>query len=432
MDQRAARVRLACLRVWTVVGAILVAAVVLMALGRLSSVLLFLATGCLIAYVASPLVNWLARHRVPRGVASILGVIVVALVVVLLFSLIIPLFFAQMTDLLRDLPARISEMGSWLAGLEREHDILKQVGEYVDTGSLISSLQSILSGLVSALLGAISNGLVPAVSNIASAVFTVFLGLVFAFWLVCDYPRINDEICLVLGPSRSENYRVTLAVVSRSVGGYLRSTLIDSIIQGSLACVGFMLAGHPYAGLMGVLSGVLNFIPVVGPSISAIVATGVALFYSPVMACWTMGAAMVAQNVTDNLIVPRINQSTMQIHPVLSLLAIMIGSALLGPLGMVVAIPLCAIAKGLFVFYFETRTGEQIVSYDGALFKGTPFHDASGNPVPASDALGEERFAESEILPATREHESATAAPRPKRPVERLVERLREGEKSER
>lgn len=431
MDQRAARVRLACLRVWTVVGAILVAAVVLMVLGRLSSVLLFLATGCLIAYVASPLVNWLARHRVPRGVASILGVIVVALAVVLLFSLIIPLFFAQMTDLLRDLPARISEMGSWLADLERQHDILKQIGEYVDTGSLISSLQSILSGLVSALLGAISNGLVPAVSNIASAVFTVFLGLVFAFWLVCDYPRINDEICLVLGPRRSENYRVTLAVVSRSVGGYLRSTLIDSIIQGSLACVGFMLAGHPYAGLMGVLSGVLNFIPVVGPSISAIVATGVALFYSPVMAFWTMIAAMVAQNVTDNLIVPRINQSTMQIHPVLSLLAIMIGSALLGPLGMVVAIPLCAIAKGLFVFYFETRTGEQIVSYDGALFKGTPFHDASGNPVPASDALGEERFAESEILPATREHEPATAAPRPKHPVERLVERLREGEKGE-
>ena len=99
----------------------------------------------------------------------------------------------------------------------------------------------------------------------------------------------------------------------------------------------------------------------------------------------------------------------MQIHPVLSLLAIMIGSALLGPLGMVVAIPLCAIAKGLFVFYFETRTGEQIVSYDGALFKGTPFHDASGNPVPASDALGEERFAESTRLYA---HQDPTAGER--------------------
>ena len=420
-----ARLRAAFLRVWTLVGALVIAAVALAVLGRLSSVLLFLATGCLVAYVASPLVNWLSHRRVPRGLASIAGVIVVALVVVLLFSFIIPLFFSQMTDLLRDLPARISEMGSWLADLERQYDILQQVGEYVDTASLVSSLQSVLSGLVSALLSAISTGLVPAVSNIASTVFTVFLGLVFAFWLVCDYPRINGEICLVLGGRRAENYRVTLAVVSRSVGGYLRSTLIDSLIQGGLAFVGFMLAGHPYAGLMGVISGVLNFVPVVGPSVSAIIATVVALFYSPTMAFWTMVAAMVAQNVTDNLIVPRINQSTMQIHPVLSLLAIMIGSALLGPLGMVVAIPLCAIAKSLFVFYFETRTGEQVVSYDGALFKGTPFHDVEGRPVPASDALGEERFVESEIMPAERSAADATAAPRPRHAWERALDRLR-------
>ena len=416
--------RLAFVRVWTVVGVLVVAAVVLAVLDRLSSVLLFLAVGCLAAYVASPLVNLLSRHRVPRGVASIVGVVVVALAVVLLFSLIIPLFFSQMTDLLSDLPARISGLGSWAAGLERQYDLFQQIGEYVDTGALVSSLQSMLTGLVSALLSAISNGLVPAVSNIASTVFTVFLGLVFAFWLVCDYPRINEEICLVLGPRRADDYRVTLAVVSRSVGGYLRSTLIDSLIQGSLACVGFMLAGHPYAGLMGVLSGVLNFVPVVGPSVSAIIATGVALFYSPTMAFWTMVAAMVAQNVTDNLIVPRINQSTMQIHPVLSLLAIMVGSALMGPLGMVVAIPLCAIAKGLFVFYFETRSGEQIVSYDGALFRGTPFHDGEGRPVPASDALGEERFAESEIMPAPRDRADATAAPRPDSPWKRLWDRL--------
>ena len=164
--------RLACLRVWTVVGAIIVAAVVLMVLGRLSSVLLFLVTGCLIAYVASPLVNWLARHRMPRGVASILGVIVVALAVVLLFSLIIPLFFAQMTDLLRDLPARISGLGSWVSSLESQYDVFQQISEYVDTGELVSTLQSVLTGLISALLSAFSDGIVPAVSNLASAVFT--------------------------------------------------------------------------------------------------------------------------------------------------------------------------------------------------------------------------------------------------------------------
>ena len=72
---------------------------------------------------------------------------------------------------------------------------------------------------------------------------------------------------------------------------------------------------------MGVLSGVLNIIPVVGPSISAIIASLIALFYSPMMAVWTMVMAMLSQNVTDNVIAPKINQSTMQVHPVLSLTA---------------------------------------------------------------------------------------------------------------
>lgn len=420
---RADRAKLACVKIWAVVGAIVVTAVALTVLGNLSSVLMFLSVGCIVAYVASPLVNWLAAHRVPRGLAAIVGVLVVAVGVALLFALLIPLFLSQMTDLLSSLPAKISEMGKWVSSIQQDHELLSQLGAYIDVDSTVKSIQSTLTSFVTGMLSAIGTGLVPAVGNFASMVFVVFLGLVLAYWIALDYPTINREICLALGEKRSKDYRVLMAVISRSVGGYLRSTVIDSIIQGSLAFVGFLVVGHPYAGIMGVLSGVLNFVPVVGPSISAIVATAVALFYSPSMAVGTMVAAMVAQNVTDNVIVPRINQTTMQIHPVLSLVALMIGSTLLGTLGMIVAIPLCAIAKGLFIFYFESRTGTQVVSYDGALFKGTPYHDADGMPVPACDALGDGRFApDSKIVPPM---PSATAAPRPKPTSSTLVEKIR-------
>ena len=81
-------------------------------------------------------------------------------------------------------------------------------------------------------------------------------------------------------------------------------------------------------------------------------------------------------NITDNVIAPKINQSTMQVHPVLSLTALVVGSTFGGAAGMIVALPLVAVIKSLFIFYFETRTGEQIVSYEGALFRGAPFRDA--------------------------------------------------------
>ena len=94
------------------------------------------------------------------------------------------------------------------------------------------------------------------------------------------------------------------------------------------------------------------------------------------LALWTLVVTMVAQNVTDNVISPKVMQSSVQVHPVMSLTALVIGSALMGAIGMVVAIPLCAALKGIFVYYFENETGRQLVAYDGAVFKGTPYRDA--------------------------------------------------------
>ena len=87
--------------------------------------------------------------------------------------------------------------------------------------------------------------------------------------------------------------------------------------------------------------------------------------------------------------------------------------ALMGPLGMVVAIPLCAALKGLFIFYFEKQTKRQIVSWDGAVFQGQPFHDEAGDPVPAYDALGNDSFVSDSQLISDEAAPSAEAEPKP-------------------
>lgn len=401
------------LNIWIVIGVIIIGGVVLDLIGSLSSVLLFLSVGAISSFVASPIVNWLERHRVPRGAGALVGLIVVIVGLVLLFALVIPMVTGQLIDLLRDAPSKLSALGAWVVRMESEYAVIEHLNDVVQLDSIFSAAQDILNQALSGLLAAVRDGIVPMVNNIASTVFIVFLGFVLAFWLACDYPRINDEICRVLPEDKADDYRLMVAVLSRSVGGYLRSTVINSVIQGFLAFVGFAIVGHPYAGAMGVLSGVLNIIPVVGPSISAIIATLIALVYSPVMAFWTMIMAMLSQNVTDNVIAPKINQSTMQVHPVLSLTALVIGSTFGGAVGMIVALPLVAVIKSLFIFYFETRTGEQIVSYEGALFRGAPFRDAKGNPAPAFDALGDDSFvADSQIIDETSVPE-AEAMPKP-------------------
>lgn len=405
--------RITFFNIWIVIGAIIIASVALNLIGSLSSVLLFLSVGCLSAFVASPIVNWLERHRVPRGAGALIGLIVVMVGLILLFALVIPMVTGQLIDLLRDAPSKFSALGAWVVRMESKYAVVEHLNDIVQLDSIFTAAQDIVNQTLSGLLAAVSDGIVPMVNNIASTVFIVFLGFVLAFWLACDYPRINEEICRVLPEGKADDYRLMVAVVSRSVGGYLRSTVINSVIQGFLAFVGFTIVGHPYAGAMGVLSGVLNIIPVVGPSISAALASLIALVYSPIMALWTMVMAMLSQNITDNVIAPKINQSTMQVHPVLSLTALVVGSTFGGAAGMIVALPLVAVIKSLFIFYFETRTGEQIVSYEGALFRGAPFRDAQGNPVPAFDALGDDSFvADSQIIDESSVPE-AEAMPKP-------------------
>lgn len=405
--------RITFFNIWIVIGAIIIASVALNLIGSLSSVLLFLSVGCLSAFVASPIVNWLERHRVPRGAGALIGLIVVMVGLILLFVLVIPMVTGQLIDLLRDAPSKFSALGAWVVRMESKYAVVEHLNDIVQLDSIFTAAQDIVNQALSGLLAAVRDGIVPMVNNIASTVFIVFLGFVLAFWLACDYPRINEEICRVLPEGKADDYRLMVAVVSRSVGGYLRSTVINSVIQGFLAFVGFTIVGHPYAGAMGVLSGVLNIIPVVGPSISAALASLIALVYSPIMALWTMVMAMLSQNITDNVIAPKINQSTMQVHPVLSLTALVVGSTFGGAAGMIVALPLVAVIKSLFIFYFETRTGEQIVSYEGALFRGAPFRDAQGNPVPAFDALGDDSFvADSQIIDESSVPE-AEAMPKP-------------------
>lgn len=405
--------RITFFNIWIVIGVIIIASVALNLIGSLSSVLLFLSVGCLSAFVASPIVNWLERHRVPRGAGALIGLIVVMVGLILLFALVIPMVTGQLIDLLRDAPSKFSALGAWVVRMESKYAVVEHLNDIVQLDSIFTAAQDIVNQALSGLLAAVRDGIVPMVNNIASTVFIVFLGFVLAFWLACDYPRINEEICRVLPEGKADDYRLMVAVVSRSVGGYLRSTVINSVIQGFLAFVGFTIVGHPYAGAMGVLSGVLNIIPVVGPSISAALASLVALVYSPIMALWTMVMAMLSQNITDNVIAPKINQSTMQVHPVLSLTALVVGSTFGGAAGMIVALPLVAVIKSLFIFYFETRTGEQIVSYEGALFRGAPFRDAQGNPVPAFDALGDDSFvADSQIIDESSVPE-AEAMPKP-------------------
>ena len=387
------------MRVWIVVGGIVIAATVLNVLGVLAPVIEFLAVGSLVAFVEAPIVNALERHGVPRGLGALIGLVVVIAAVVCVVMVIAPPFIEQFMEIMVNLPSQLRQLGDLAIRLSQEFSNLRQAewADQIDTA--LSSLADLSTRWVTQLASSLGEGMFPFIQGFASTLFIVFLGLVLAYWLARDYPRIHREMGTIVGEGREMNYRFLIAIISRSIGGYMRGMVVTSIMGGILAFIGFLIIGHPYAALMGVSTGILHLIPVVGPWVSAAVATVIAFFDDPMLAVWTLVVTMVAQNITDNVISPKVMQSSVQVHPAMSLTALIVGSALMGPLGMVVAIPLCAAAKGVFIFYFENDTKRQIVSNEGAIFRGTQYLDEDGKPIPAFDALGDDTFvAESQLI----------------------------------
>ena len=376
---RVDRWRPRALAVWTVVGAFVAAWLVVGALSFVQQALELLLVGGVVGFVCSPITNRLEDAGMPRGAAAFLALLAFLVALAALLAFVGGPLLQELVVLLRNVPSYVTQVNQALA------DFWAKVG---------TSENSNVQNLVNSLVGAAST----MGSSMASDFTTFFLGIILAYWFAVDYPRMARELVRVVGPERGRDVTLILAVLSRSTGGYMRGTLITSIADGLMVAVGLVLVGHPYAGLVGALTFVLHFIPVIGPMLSAVAGTLLGLFVSPVCALWTLVIAMVAQNVADNLLSPMVMRSAVKIHPALSLVGIIVGGCLGGPVGMVIAVPVTAALRGFFVYFFETRTGRQIVSEDGALFWSRPYVDEKGDPIPALDALDDERFFEGSRL----------------------------------
>ncbi len=401
------------LAVWTVVGVFVVCWLTIGALSFVEQALSLILVGGVVGFICSPVTNRLEDHHVGRGLAALISLVLFLVLLVGLILIVGGPLMQELLALLRETPTYVEQLQSALS------DFWNTYGENADPRiqagitTAVSTLSSMGTSMASDLGRQISSGLFNNIAAMAEDLTTLFLGLVLAYWVAKDYPLMSKELAAIVGPAHSRDVTLMLAVLSRSTGGYMYGTLITSVANGLMVAGGLALVGHPYAGLLGALTFIMHFVPVIGPALSAIVATALGLFGSPALAVVTMAIMMVAQNVADNVLSPFVMQRAVQIHPALSLVGIIVGGCLGGPMGMVIAVPLTAALRGFFVYFFETRTGRQIVSENGALFRGRTWKTTDGKPLPELDALDDENFFKGSRLAVCADADVPQAAAQP-------------------
>src|SRR5207244_13230813 len=170
---------------------------------------------------------------------------------------------------------------------------------------------------------------------------------------------------------------------------YIRAQLLACVLVGTLCGVGFAVIGIPYPVLLGVLAGVLEFIPLVGPLVLAAVAAIVGALHAPVLALCAVSFLGILRLVEDYAIYPRLIRRGIHLHPLAVIVAILIGAELDGVAGMFLAVPAAAMASVVYRHWLEWRCCDASVDASPVAplaeapmpRDATPLNSARGDPV---------------------------------------------------
>ncbi len=396
LTARQAKARIRFLDLWSVIAAIGLLGGIVWLMGILSVPVAILIWTLIIVFCLRGIVNGLERIHVNRAIGTTVAYVVMALVIAVVgFLLFSPMFGlnAQFNDLLTSMPHYVDAVIAWGNDIYARY---APVFEDDTVKSLIAEAQKAAASWAAGIAQGSANGVVAFGTTLANGLMAFGFGLVIAFWVLMELPAIGRETRRLIGPKHAGDAEFFHATFTRVMGGYIKGTLFQCAIIGVGCGVLFGFIGVPNAAVLGLITGVMNIIPIIGPWIGGALAAIVAIFSGPMTAAIALIGTIVIQQLVYTFISPKIMANSVDIHPALTLFALMVGSALGGAMsgllgslvGMLASIPLVAVAKSVFVYYFEKRTGRHLVAEDGVFFKGTPANAEEVNPIADATAPG--------------------------------------------
>jgi predicted PurR-regulated permease PerM len=295
---------------------------------NLESVLVLIGLALFLAIGLQPAVAWLAD----RGLRRWLAVLIVFLVVIALvggfLATAIPVVVAQSTELAGKVPAYLHELQDHNSFIGRLNDRFH--------------VQQRITGLLNSQGTSLAGGLLGAGKVVFSALTDTFVVVVLTVYFVVDLPRIRT-VCYRLVPASRRPRAILLGdEISAKVGAYVLGNVLISVIAGVLTFAWLEIFHVPYALLLGLTVALLDLIPVVGSVVGGFVVSLVALTVSWPVCLATIGFYVVYRFAEDYLLVPKIIGGVVKVPALITVVAVLLGAALLGIIGALVAIPIAA------------------------------------------------------------------------------------------
>ncbi len=312
--------------------------------GRIGKILSPFIMALIIAYLLHPLVVKLTRRKFPCNVSILLLYAFFILLAASIIIFIIPELMENSKELATTIPDITRRYQNMLDGFlmsvqssDWSPDIKNVIFREMQNG--LAVVQDYVLNLLKKSMATLL--------NTVTTMFDVILALIIAYYFIKDAVFFR-EVALSIIPRRWRNWFVgTGREVNSILSNFIQGQMLTAVIVGTMETIGLFAVNVKYPLVLGVVGGLANIIPYFGPIIGAIPAVAIALIDSPVKALWTALVFVIVQQIDNAFISPKIIEGKLGLHPVTTILAVLVGGEFFGILGMLVAVPVLAILKAI-------------------------------------------------------------------------------------
>ena len=280
-----------------------------------------------------PIVSFFARRGMKRGLATGIAMLSFFLAAAIFLAAFGGLLLAQLSQLVTTIPTLIDQAADWAsATFQRDIDPKAIAEQFNITSAQAGQWASNLAG-----------GVLGVLTTTLGLVFQGFTMLLFAFYFSADGPRLRRTIASWLPTQRQQVFATVWDITVQKTGAFVVSRLLLALLAAVFMSGFLLLIGVPYWLPLGLFTGVVSqFIPTIGTYLGILLPALVAVFNDPLDVVWIVIFGTVYQQIENYFFSPRISAATLDIHPAIAFGSVIVGAALFGPIGAIIAIPLAA------------------------------------------------------------------------------------------
>jgi predicted PurR-regulated permease PerM len=341
---------------------------------QLTDILPIILVAVVLSYLFNPVTTWIDRHVLSRGapegtshrsLAIVLTFMLLIVLLVLVVVVVVPTLVNQLQEFAERIPALVSGLETSLGDVLNQPIVIfhqrfvpmESIREALGNGGEPVSLEQLnISEAATTFIRSLTGTAFSFLGGAVSALINFIFLLTLMFYLLKDGGKFADKLVDVTPPLYRSDVRRLLYELAQVWDAYLRGQVILSLTMGGLVFLAATILGVPNAPILGMLSGLLEFIPTLGPALALLPATLLALgsqsstfpilegvtFAVVVIVVWTL-----LQNIEAVVLVPRIMGNSLNLHPFVVMVGVLAGASLAGALGVILAAPVIASARVL-------------------------------------------------------------------------------------